>query len=179
MNGVKVVVAVTLCGLICATAGVSRGAQVSDVYTGLRNMALEMKPDAVGVSPSASAHTPFGIVTDIPINDNYATVVANPDGHASIYLSTGGGYLGGEGNPKVSAAAKAAVKAANGALGQMTPAKEYPLPKPGTVTFYVLTISGVMGATSSESALHDTSTPLGRLYDAVQNVITQYRLIQK
>jgi hypothetical protein len=154
------------------------GAEVNDAYTGLRNMALGMTPDMLGLSGSLP-NRPYAVITDISLENGVATVVAGLGGQASIYLSSGGGYIGGEGNANVRAAAKAAVEAADAALSEMHPTKEHPLPEQGNVTFYVLTTSGIMTATSSESALRDTSQPLGHLYDAAQNVITQYRSLRR
>ena len=166
--------------LLCASTGIAaKGAQVSDVYTSLRNMALATKPETAGASASAAPNVPFGVVTDIRVDNGFATVVANADGHASIYLSSGGGYLGGEGTAKINAAAKATVEAAASALGEMHLTKQYPLPQQDHVNFFVLTTAGVLTATAKESDLEDTSKPLGHLYEAVQNVITQYRLMQR
>lgn len=169
--------AVVLCFIVSMAA---EGAEVNDAYAGLRNMALGMKPEMLGLSPSLPPSRPYAVITDISVgNGGVATVVAGLGGQASIYLSSGGGYIGGEGNEKVSAAAKAAVEMAASALGEMHPTSEHPLPERGNVNFYVLTTSGVMMATSSESALRDSSRSLGRIYDAVQNVITQYRAMQQ
>jgi hypothetical protein len=163
-----------------AIAGTAaKGADVSDVYSGLRNMALGIKPGMVGQPASAPANLPYGVVTDIGLDNGTATIVTFSDGNASIYLSTGGGFLGGEGHSNISSAAKAAVSAAASAVSVMRPTAQYPLPQPGHVNFYVLTPAGIMTAISPEPALNDATQPLGRLYDAVQNVITQYRSIQQ
>ena len=180
MKSCALAIALVVGVFACGFAGVdARGAAVSEAYSGLRNMALGMKPDMVDQSTSAPSNQPYSVVTDISVDKGIATVVASRDGSASIYLSSGGGYLGGEGNQKVSDAAKAAVVAAASAVREMHSTKKYPLPEHGHVNFYVLTMAGVITATGSEAALRDTSQPLGHLYDAVQNVIAQYRLIRR
>jgi hypothetical protein len=174
-----IIAAVVLGAVACAFAIAAKGAEVNDAYAGLRDMALGMTPDMLGLSASPPSSRPYAVITDISLKKGVATVVAGLGGQASIYLSTGGGYIGGEGNERVSTAATAAVEAAASALSEMHPTKNHPIPEQGNVNFYVLTTAGIMTASSSEAALGDTKQPLGRLYYAVQNVITQYRLMQQ
>ena len=122
---------------------------------------------------------PFGVVADIGFDGGSATVVALLNGSASIHLSGGGGYTGGSGHEGVASAAKRAVQAARSATGAMHPTRTFPLPTAGNVTFYVLTSRGVMTASSPEDEIVETTNLLRSLYMAVQDVITQYRLINK
>jgi hypothetical protein len=98
------------------------------------------------------------------------------DGSASVYLSSGGGYLGGIGQEPIRKAAQHAVDAAREVQSKMKPAGNYPLPEQGQVTFYVLTDSGVLTATTTQQSLSTHQDPYSRLGDSMQNVITQYRL---
>lgn len=132
-----------------------------------------------GAAARRARRSAFGVVADIGFDGGSATVVAFLNGSASIYLSGGGGYIGGSGHESVASAAKRAVQAARGATGAMHPTRNFPLPTAGNVTFYVLTSRGVMTASSPEDELAETTNPLRSLYMAVQDVITQYRLINK
>jgi hypothetical protein len=175
MRSLKIFATVAI-GICTFAAGIAaQAAQVSDVYTGLRNTALAMKPDTAGAPPSAPPSSPYAVITDVGADNGTLTLVVTYDGSASIYLSNGGGFLGVAKNPKVREAAKDVVAAAGPALSAMQPAKDYSLPGHDGVNFFVLTAAGVLMASSSESDLHDTSRPLGHLYDAVQDVITKYR----
>lgn len=150
-----------------------------DVYVGLRNQALHTSGAKVGQSPKADENAPFGTVTDLGFPEGTATVVAMIDGTASIYFSGGGGYIGGQGRVAIAGAAKEAVAAAASAVPLMHRTHEFPLPAQAQVRFYVLTDNGVVTALKPVSDLHDEATPLGHLYAAVQEVITQYRLMNQ
>ncbi len=171
-------------GVACETSAAqkhatSKNGAMTDVYGGLREQALRTSSSVAGQPPGEPDGRPFGVVADIGFDGGSATVVAFLNGSASIYLSGGGGYIGGSGHESVASAAKRAVQAARGATGAMHPTRNFPLPTAGNVTFYVLTSRGVMTASSPEDELAETTNPLRSLYMAVQDVITQYRLINK
>jgi hypothetical protein len=107
-----------------------------------------------------------------------ATLVALSDGNASVYLSTGGGYIGGQSHEPVRKAAQRTVIVANEVEPQIHATTAYPLPRPGEVAFYALTDSGVFTASAPEEDLKDDHSPLSKLANAAQEVITQYRLMQ-
>jgi hypothetical protein len=60
----------------------------------------------------------------------------------------------------------------------MQPTETYPLPR-GHVTFYALTDAGVFTASASQDELSSHRHAFSKLADAAQDIITQYRLIQK
>jgi hypothetical protein len=150
---------------------------MNTVYVDLRDQALRTTSATAGASPTLSDRQPYGIVTDLAFPNGYATVVATISGAASIYLSGGGGYIGGEGHEAIRNAAKRAVDVAGSVVNRMYPTKECPLPKSGDVTFYALTKDGVMSASAAENEVKNRDDGLGALYKAVQGVIAQYRLL--
>jgi hypothetical protein len=150
---------------------------MNEVYLGLREQALRTSATAAGQPPDETAAQPFGVVTDLALPNGNASVVAMIGGHASIYLSSGGGYIGGESREAIKKAARRVVETSRKAVAQMRSTKAFPLPKAGDVQFYVLTKGGVVSASASENELQNSSQPLGKLFEAVQEVITQYRLI--
>jgi len=116
---------------------------------------------------------------DWGVTSGTATVVAFSDGSASIYLSSGGGYLGGNGHEAVRKAAQNMVAVAAEFRKQTTATTAYPLPQRGEVIFYLLTDAGVFTASGPYEDLSSHRHVLSKLGDAGQDVITQYRLIQK
>jgi len=52
----------------------------------------------------------------------------------------------------------------------------YPLPERGQVTFYALTDSGVLTATGLSRDMGAHRDPFSKLGDAMQEIITEYRL---
>src|ERR1700753_320792 len=104
------------------------------------------------------------------------TALAATDGTASLYLSSGGGFLGGgQKYPAIRETALNAVEVAGNLLAYFQPVAVHPPPAPGEIFFYVTSNEGVRFASAPEAALKAMKSPLGRLGAAMQQVITQYR----
>ena len=127
----------------------------------------------------AAPNTPteaWGVVMDWPVSNGMATIVALSDGSASVYLSTGGGYIGGQGHERIKSAAQEMVAVASRLQPSMQAARgSFALPGEGETTFYVMTDSGVFTATLADSDLHGHQHPLTQLFERGQQVITEYR----
>jgi len=150
-------------------------ANPSATYLGLRTFALQdphIEPGKAG-EPSVvlmDLTTPRGA---------RATVAAYADGTASIYLSNGGGFLGGgQAHESIRKAAIQTVEIAGELKGLMHPTTEYPLPQQGQVTFYVRTDDQVLTATAPEEDLRSHRSPLYKLGNSAQAIITEYRLTE-
>jgi hypothetical protein len=151
----------------------------ADVYPGLRSQALHGSRASFGLSEPASPSSPWGALMEIGMDNGTATLVALSDGNASLYLSTGGGYIGGIGHESVRTAAQRMVTVAAEFQGSMKAVKNSPPPKSGRVAFYALTDKGVLSAEALEEDLGNGRSPLSKLFFAGQDVITQYRLIDE
>ncbi len=149
------------------------------VYQGLRNMVLCGTRDRFGLAPTASSTEPWGVVMDWGVPSGTATVMALSDGSASIYLSGGGGYLGGQNQESVRTAALNAIEIAREYPSQMHKTTDYILPATGEIIFYLLTDAGVLTASEKEIELRAPAHPLARLGNAMQNVVTQYRILEE
>jgi len=150
-----------------------------DVYLGLRNMALGITREKAGLAATYAATEPWGVIMDWVVSNATATIVAFSNGHASIYLSTGGGFIGGESHESVRNAAKKMVAVAVECQPNTHAASEYPLPQnQGEVIFYLLTDAGIFTASASKEDLVNHRHPLSKLHDAAQGIITEYRLIE-
>jgi hypothetical protein len=70
---------------------------------------------------------------DFDVSRGTATVTSLSDGNASIYVSSGGGYLGGVGKPAMNKAAQNFVRTAAEFQPAMKATTEFPLPgrRPG------------------------------------------------
>lgn len=167
-------------GLVVATETDSGGADaLSNPYLGLRNQVLESSRTALGIPQPSSATEPWGVLMETGYEKASVTVVALADGNASIYLSSGGGFIGGQRYESVRKAAIAMVHEAARHVQAMQPTKSFPLPENGHTVFYVLTDSGVFTGSGSEQALGERRHELAPLFHAGQDVITQYRLINE
>lgn len=150
-----------------------------DVYLDLRNQVLNLSRDKCGLTVTAGPTEPCAVLMDWGVNNGTATVVAVQDGTVSIYLSSGGGHLGGgQGYPAIRAAGQKFLNLAKESLSKMLKTKEYPLPGKGEVYFYVRTDAGVFTARASQEELSSHRHPLSALGDAAQEIITQYRQIE-
>jgi hypothetical protein len=147
-----------------------------DVYLGLRNQILRGSRTKFGLPATRTANDPWGVVMDWGVTKGTATVVALSDGTASVYLSGGGGYIGGIGQPPIHAAAQKAIEVARSVQLPNQPSTDYPLPEIHGVFFYFLTDAGVFVLRSSEEELKSPAHPLRKIGDAMQEVITQYRV---
>jgi hypothetical protein len=150
-----------------------------EVYRGLRGLALGFTRAKLGLPPTATPTEPWGVIMDWGVSSGTATIVAISDGSASIYMSGGGGYLGGQSHEAIRKAAQNMVAVAAESQKQTIATTVYPLPQRGEVIFYLLTDAGVFTASGSYEELSSHRHVLSRLGDAGQEIITQYRLIQK
>jgi hypothetical protein len=149
-----------------------------ETYLGLRKMALTASVSA-GLK-NMGPDDPVVVLMDLNTGKRNATVVAYVDGTASIYISNGGGFLGGgQSYPSVHEAAQKLIAAGRQFKSQMHHTEDYPLPGEGEVFFYMVTDHGVYTVSAPEAELRRRAHPLTALYAAGQEVITQYRLNTK
>jgi hypothetical protein len=147
-----------------------------DVYLGLRSTILQGSRSELSLAPTSKPTEPWGVVMDWGVGNGTATVLALSDGSASVYFSSGGGYLGGIGQEPIRDAAKKAVDVARSVQLPEQPTSSFSLPERHGVFFYFLTDAGVFVFRTSEQELNSSSRPLRKVGDAMQGVITEYRL---
>jgi hypothetical protein len=141
------------------------------IYSQMRRMALETRlPDV----PRGTVHM---VLMDWHVDRGTVTVLASADGAASLYLSSGGGFIGGsEKVPAIREAALHAVALANSLRLHFERTETTPLPALGDVNFYLTTGSSVMVAVAPESKLRTGNDPLAALSGAMQKIVTEYRV---
>jgi hypothetical protein len=162
--------------LSAAAAGAQQPSAADPMYTQLRNGALTTSARTVGVTPRPGETRVYGVVIDIDIGGRTATVTAYASGDASLYLSNGGGTIGGIGLPPVATAARRLVAAVTPAhLAGATRVTSYPRPSRGETRFYFLTTGGVEMATRLTEALAAGSDAFSALFAGAQAVISGFR----
>ena len=119
---------------------------------------------------------PWAAIMEMAYGGATVTVAAFEDGTASIYLSSGGGFLGGGTEEKIRAAGKAFIASADKFISQMTLTDAFPEPRLGETIFYVRTDVGTFMAKEPKEELVKGRNVLSPLFAAAQEVITQYRL---
>jgi hypothetical protein len=154
-----------------------KGSSPIEAYHSLRNRALTVRPDDLGITTKPGELQAYGVVLDLPLTLGSATIVSFSTGDTSMYTSTGGGVIGGFGHESCRLASQKFVKVAQRYLGKMTKTTQFPLPPKGTFRFYVVTNQGVFMAEDSETALTAWTSELSPLFFAGNDVMTQLRLI--
>src|ERR1700761_7403371 len=101
------------------------------IYPKLRAQALAIR------LPGLASDALHAVVMDWPVSNGMTTVLAAADGTASIYLSSGGGFLGGsESVPAIKAAALHALRVAEYDHGDARPTAETPTPASPNAVFF-------------------------------------------
>jgi hypothetical protein len=120
---------------------------------------------------------PFTVLMEIGFPTATATVVASSAGDGSLYLTSGGGVIGGIGHENVRTAAIEMVNTAATHQQTMTATTEFPYPAEGRVRFYVRTREAVYTAEASKEELSEKKDALWPLFYAGHQVLTQLRTI--
>lgn len=141
------------------------------IYPKMRANALAMRDPNLG-SGAVSV-----VLMDWHVANGTASVLAASDGTASIYISSGGGFIGGgQRYPQLREAAQQVVHLATNLISQFAATKTTDLPPSGEVYFYVTTSSGVRRAVAKEANLRNGTDPLMALGNMMQHIVTLYRL---
>jgi hypothetical protein len=150
-----------------------------ETYLGLRNLVLGGSRAKYSLPATSYPIEPWGVVIDWGIPAGTATAVALLDGTASIYLSSGGGSIGGIGQEPIRNAAKKAVSLAAEVQSQMSKTETFPLPETGQVRFYILTDAGTYTRTALEAEPRTGQSSFSKLGNAMQAIVTEYRILQE
>jgi len=121
-------------------------------------------------------NVPRCVLMDWNIGSAVATLVAFDDGSTSLYLSTGGGFIGAGGHEQVRAAASEFRALAATMIQQFHPTDTFPLAPEKSIIFYIVTDSTTLtSATLSTSAVDRSDHPFFKLQRVAQTVITEIR----
>lgn len=148
-----------------------------DVYLGLRHQALSMSREELGI-PAPYGQTPgWGVLMDLGLQEGTATVFALADGTTSLYVSLGGGIIGGGTHEAVRHTNERFIEAANLVIEYLKPTRYCFLPAVGQVFFYVLTDNGILTGSATQHELTGAPHPLARLFFAGDDVVSQLRMV--
>ncbi len=145
-------------------------------YRDLRNIALALTSEQVGIKIPTDQTKIYGVVMDWDVDKGTATLASFISGDASLYLSSGGGFIGGRGHDNVKKAAAAFVTKAEEYLTKATKTDETSLPNNGGVKFYFLTNKGRFVAQEEAKNFEDNSSQWLELFKEGNNLITELRI---
>ena len=144
-------------------------------FEGLRDMAFSVTPEQLGLSLPYDKAIVYGVVMDWEMGGATATIVSYQTGDASLYVSSGGGVLGGGQHKSVSNAAKQFVSLAQTFLVKSTETENILLPVTDEVKFYLLTNKGVFLGVETIKNLENNSSLWLKLFEEGNNVLTELR----
>ena len=140
----------------------------------LRDRILESTVDEVGIETDDHV---WGVVWEFGLAQGAATVVSLSGGAASLYLSGGGGILGGEAHESVRQAVATFLEEANRTVEHSAPTEILPLPVKDQVRFYWLTKQGLAMAEDTPPALLEKDHPLHPLFIGANEVLAELRRV--
>jgi hypothetical protein len=112
---------------------------------------------------------------DWEIRGTIASTVAYQTGDASLYLSSGGGVIGGGQHQNVNSASKQFVSLAQTFLDKTTKTEATSLPVTDEVKFYLLTNKGIFAGQETMKNFENNTSAWLKLFEAGNNVLTELR----
>jgi hypothetical protein len=156
-------------------AQVGAGSSGAEVYSALRHQALSVRRTEVGIPTPPPEAPVWGILMETGYPRDTATLFALGDGTTSLYLSSGGGVIGGHVHQGVRRANAEFLETANQYYQDLEFTETFPVPEEGHTLFYALTDSGVLAGAGLEDDLGYGRHPLSPLFHAGHGAITQLR----
>jgi len=147
-----------------------------NTFNDLRAIAFGMSPKDLALSLPPDKTVVYGIIMDWGIDTSTVMVVSFQTGDASLYLSTGGGVIGGGQHQNVSNASKQFVDLGQGYLDKATKTETTALPHPDEVKFYLLTNKGTFVGQDLMKNFENSASPWLPLFEAGNKVLTELRL---
>lgn len=166
---------IPLAALVCATPGYAQSSPGSETYLEMREAALAMRPEDIGLTDLEAAEV-YGVVVDIDLDGTTVTIIAFATGDASLYFSSGGGVIGGIEHASVRTAAQALVDTTSRSIDHFSPTSRQPLPGAGEVRIYALRPDGLLAADGQVDVMVLGGHELSKVFFAANDVITALRV---
>jgi len=146
-----------------------------NAFDGLRNMAFSATPEQLKLSLPTDKTIVYGIIMDWGMNGATATIVSCQTGDASLYLSSGGGVIGGGQHENVSSAAKHFVSLGQSFLDKATKTEKTTLPETDVIKFYLLTNKGIFVGQEQMKNFENRSSTWLSLFEEANLLLTELR----
>jgi hypothetical protein len=154
----------------------------NDTYQRLRTQALNVTAAQLGLEPDPKAPI-HAVIMETGYADAVATFACFRDGTVSLYLSTGGGVIGGGQHESVRSACFELLSITNEYAQDFIAACErvsaFPLPGEDEVFFYLATNGAVHRAQCAEDALAEQRDPFSALFNNCHAVMAELRKIDE
>ena len=148
--------------------------EVAPIYKDMRNLSLKLNEKEF---PDLKDKPVFAVLMESGFPEGAYTLVAAFDGAASLYYSNGGGLIGAGEHANVRPESLKVVKMAEECLKHMKKVDAFPIVKPGSTTFYIVTRNGVFSYMAKEDDLGEKRDKnLSDLFHQCHSLITQMRI---
>jgi len=158
----------------------SKAVEYDKAYLGLRDLAFEQNGDSNGWDKLGDSDPYKGIV-EFQVSGTPITVFAALDGTASIYFSSGGGFIGGgQKSRNISDLAKYLVSGMKEYQSELSISKVLGLPKDeDEVVYYAVTREGIYSYKGSVKQAGEKKCKMYKLFYISQYIISEYRKIHE
>jgi hypothetical protein len=146
-------------------------------YNDLRKQVFGLTSDKLGLK--SNGKNPFLVVLDIGYDSVTMTLITIIDGNASIYLSSGGGVIGGFKHDNVKNTAIRLVNESSEYISKMTLTTDFSVPMTGNAKLYAMTDNGVYFFEDKISNFESDKSELSKLYLLGHYAITEFRKISE
>jgi hypothetical protein len=144
-------------------------------YSDMRNMAFSATSEQLGLSGMEKNYV-YGIVSEMDMNGATATVVTFSNGDTSLYLSSGGGFIGAGQHESVQKVVKKYVENGQKYIEKATKIEKAKLPESGMTNFNFLTENGIYSISKSLSELESGKSEFSNLFVELNEVISHIRM---
>lgn len=149
--------------------------QLKSPYHNLRQMAFNLPTEKIVSSDLPEKNKAYGIIMDWESSEGLATMPAFETGDVSMYLSTGGGIIGGGNYERVQNAVQEYIKLGHQFLPIAKGTNATPTPENGNVRFYFLTQNGIYFLEESLQNLKNEDSKLSSLYEEAMKVLNELK----
>lgn len=153
--------------------------QKDNPYINLRNLALSTTVDQLNIEISKDKQVTYGMVMDWDLGNGTATLVTFITGDASLYLSSGGGIIGGIGHESVMKASKKIINFSTNYLKDAVLTDATILPAQGELKFYFLTNKGIYTITEQMQNIENGNSQFLELFEEANKLITEIRIVSE
>ena len=143
----------------------------TNTFGDLRAMAFSVTPEQLGLSLQSDKTVVYGVIMDWEMGGATATTVSYQTGDASLYLSSGGGVIGGGQHQNVNSAAKQFVNLAQTYLDKATRTETTDLTTTDQVKFYLLTNKGNFTGKDNVKNFKNNSSEWLKLFEEGNKVL--------
>jgi hypothetical protein len=148
-------------------------------FLGLRSMAFSATPQQLGLEIPDDKTQVYGIILDWDLGDAIATIVGFETGDASMYLSSGGGVIGGGQHDNVRNVVKPYIKIGQDYLEKAAKSDTTSLPDKNCIKFHFLTNKGIYCAQEQMTNIENETSDWLKLFEEANKVLTELRLISE